>query len=530
MRCRAAGALVAALASGCSLLVDPPHYEVCDSPHPPQCDGDQLVVCRGDLDVRTTCDAGCDPVTAACVVPSCGNGVTDDGEVCDDENRDSGDGCRADCAKQETCGDGTVDFGEACDDGNLEDGDGCDCHAPDVLVNTTREGKQECPWVATLPGGSALIVWQDESGTAPDTSGLAVRARLLRGTALVGSDLVVNAQTAFDQTDPRVTASAAGGLYLVVWTDASGAAPDDLGTAVRGRLLDDSGSPRGSDFVIPSTLAGDQVHPFPAARPDASFAVVWEDHSGASGDLTGAAIRLRLLDAEGGPDGPDKVVNTTTLLEQTEPAIAVNGTGVALIVWEDGSQTGADTSERAIRGRRVAPDGSFADADDFIINTTTAHDQLQPGVSVLDDDDFLVVWADGSRAPGDPGEIRGRRIPAAGAPAGDDVLLNTTSAGGQQQPSSAALAGAVAVVWEDEGGTAPDVSESAVRVRWIGADGAVAGAPSDGLVNSILFDDQGEPGVAALAGGSVIVVWEDESQTPPDDQEDAVRMKILAPP
>jgi cysteine-rich repeat protein len=529
MRPRAPGVLVAVLASGCSLLVDPPHYDVCASPHPPRCDGDDLVVCQGDLDVRTTCSAGCDPVIAACLVASCGNGVTDDGEVCDDENRDSGDGCRADCAKQETCGDSTVDFGEPCDDGNLEDGDGCDCHPPDILVNTTREGKQECPSVAALPGGGALIVWQDNSGTAPDASGLAVRARLVRGTALVGSDLVVNTQTAFDQGDPRVAASATGEGYLVVWTDSSGAAPGDTGTAVRGRLLDDRGAPRGTDFVIASTITGDQLHPFAAATPDGGFAVVWEDHSQAGGDPTGAAIRLRLLDAQGAPIGLDRVVNTTTAFEQTEPALAITAAGVGLIVWEDGSQTAPDSSERAIRGRRVAANGSFVDADDFTINTTTAHDQSQPSVSVLAGGDFLVLWTDGSGAPDDVGDLRGRRIPVDGAPSRDDFVLNTTTTGGQELPLAAPLAGAVAVVWEDEGGNAPDVSESAVRLRWFDAD-VDPGGPSDLLLNSIVADDQGEPGIAALAGGSVIVVWEDESQTPPDDQTDAVRMKIVAPP
>ena len=62
-------------------------------------------------------------------MPTCGNGVVDDGEVCDDGNQRSGDGCRADCLKAEVCGDGVVDPQELCDDGNTESGDGCraDC-------------------------------------------------------------------------------------------------------------------------------------------------------------------------------------------------------------------------------------------------------------------------------------------------------------------------------------------------------------------------------------------------------------------
>ena len=73
----------------------------------------------------------CDPAGDVCRIdlPDCGNGVLDADEVCDDGNRTTGDGCRADCAKIELCGDGVLDPQEACDDGNTEGADGCatDC-------------------------------------------------------------------------------------------------------------------------------------------------------------------------------------------------------------------------------------------------------------------------------------------------------------------------------------------------------------------------------------------------------------------
>ena len=61
----------------------------------------------------------------------CGNGVVDPGEICDDGNQYSDDGCSATCSIDNyppvgpACGDGTLDKDEECDDGNLEDGDGC---------------------------------------------------------------------------------------------------------------------------------------------------------------------------------------------------------------------------------------------------------------------------------------------------------------------------------------------------------------------------------------------------------------------
>ncbi len=75
--------------------------------------------------------------------PNCGNGIveTANGEQCDDANRNSGDGCSADCQIEPSwvcptacelckvhvvCGDGVVGLGEQCDDGNVNPSDGCD--------------------------------------------------------------------------------------------------------------------------------------------------------------------------------------------------------------------------------------------------------------------------------------------------------------------------------------------------------------------------------------------------------------------
>ncbi len=46
---------------------------------------------------------------------SCGDGVVQQGEVCDDGNNISGDGCSRDCQSTEICGNGIKDVGEECD-------------------------------------------------------------------------------------------------------------------------------------------------------------------------------------------------------------------------------------------------------------------------------------------------------------------------------------------------------------------------------------------------------------------------------
>ena len=75
----------------------------------------------------------CNPCAEAgvCVAagPSCGDGVTEEPEECDDGNNDDGDGCSATCII-EYCGDGIVNnIIEECDDANTNNNDAClnDC-------------------------------------------------------------------------------------------------------------------------------------------------------------------------------------------------------------------------------------------------------------------------------------------------------------------------------------------------------------------------------------------------------------------
>jgi len=75
-----------------------------------------------------------------CVVASCGDGVVDPDEVCDDGNTRSGDGCRGDCGKFEICGDGVTDAGEGCDDANLDPADGCDACVATVWLASALVG------------------------------------------------------------------------------------------------------------------------------------------------------------------------------------------------------------------------------------------------------------------------------------------------------------------------------------------------------------------------------------------------------
>ncbi len=103
---------------------------------------------NGMIDAGEECDDGnqidADGCQHDCRLPICGDGIVDPGEQCDDGNTADADGCQGDC-QLPVCGDGILDPGEFCDDGNTEDGDGClgNCSSPNC-GNGVVDPEEEC--------------------------------------------------------------------------------------------------------------------------------------------------------------------------------------------------------------------------------------------------------------------------------------------------------------------------------------------------------------------------------------------------
>ena len=81
---------------------------------------------------------------------TCGNGVREGEEQCDDGNAVGNDGCEANCTltKSSVCGNGTLEYGVQCDDANTVGGDGCGANCtltnPPVCGNGTKEYGEQC--------------------------------------------------------------------------------------------------------------------------------------------------------------------------------------------------------------------------------------------------------------------------------------------------------------------------------------------------------------------------------------------------
>ena len=104
------------------------------------------------------------------------------------------------------------------------------------------------------------------------------------------------------------------------------------------------------------------------------------------------------------------------------PSVAMNPSGASVVVWQD-YRTGAqgdvfgqlfDASAQPIGANFQISQGS---------GQLEARPEVRPEVAMLDNGQFMVVWADTSAAGY---QARGRQFDAAGSPLGPPVLLNNT--------------------------------------------------------------------------------------------------------
>jgi len=304
---------------------------------------------------------------------------------------------------------------------------------------------------------------------------------------------LVNTQTSGPQTRPNAAMNATGDS-VVVWESYL---QDGSGWGIFGQRFDAAGNPVESEFQVNSGSAGDQRYPAAAMRPDGSFTVVWLDSDGA-----GDGIRGRSFSGAGAPTGGDFTVNSTITGDQTEPDVAVDGSGAGIVVW----QTDV-TGDLEIRGRRLDASGAPTGSE-LTINSTTADDQQAPAIAGAAGGGFAIVWQGyGQDGPADG--IIARLFAASGAPTGAEFIINEWTAGNQISPAiGRAIDGSILVAWEDT--TNKDGSGSSIRARWFSATGTPLGG--DVQANTHWLDDQMNPTVACSGPGNALIAWESEDQ------------------
>lgn len=316
---------------------------------------------------------------------------------------------------------------------------------------------------------------------------------------LLGPEFQVNSYTTSHQQFPAVAADAAGN-FVVVWASQGQEDPDFAG--VFGQRYDTAGAPVGGEFQVNSFTTQIQSKPALAMDDSGNFIVVWESN-GQDGSVFG--IFGQRFDASGVPQGAEFQVNTYTTGMQNTPAVAVDGSGDFVVVWQSYGQDG-NLSHYSVFGRRFNSSGTPASGE-FQVNTFTTGPQRDPSVAVAAAGDFVVAWQsylqDGAFY-----SIVGRRFSAAGTPQGGEIQVNTVTTNNQVVPAVAADSlGNFVVVWEDK---AADGSDYGIFGQRFDASGATLGGQF--RANTHTLSQQRNPAVAANDAGEFLVTWHSYEQ------------------
>lgn len=216
------------------------------------------------------------------------------------------------------------------------------------LVNQFISYNQRTPAIAALNGGGFVVTWvsEQERATAP----------------------VLGTNTTY-------------------YTASTAATPS---VDIYARLYDGSGNPSGSEFLVNSNF-NPSANPVVAAAGDGSFLIAWDAF-----DMTDTTnewdIYARSFSSNG-VGGAVARVNTTLAGSQYAPRVSVIGLDY-LVVW---TSLGQDGSREGVYGQLlhgVAPVGG-----EFRVNTTTIGQQMQPAVASDGASQFLVVWTSYTGSP-----------------------------------------------------------------------------------------------------------------------------------
>ncbi|SCZ04728.1 cadherin domain-containing protein [Microvirga guangxiensis] len=335
---------------------------------------------------------------------------------------------------------------------------------------------------------------------------------------LWGPERILNKPNGYFYGEERIQVqSYSDGSFVAVW-QSNGSDRDGAGnsSAIIGRVFNADGTPRSEEFIVNSTVAGQQSRPVLTILKDGRFAVAWEDQSRTDGE-TDRGIRARIFNKDGTPhdkdgDGvgdPDFLVNTVKTNEQINPSITALSDGGFVIAYESnfGGTNVVQLQAYDAFGEKVG--------GEILANASSSIPYRVPVVQGLSGNRFVVL----STGPGvgddigSMGTIRGRIMTPGSADGGSEFIV-PSSRGTKMDVAVTELSdGKFIVAWThypgDGGNGASDGSGTSVKAQIFNADGTMY--RGEFIVNDPVSNDQKLPSITALPGGGFAIAYIDVS-------------------
>ncbi|WP_299026248.1 DUF4214 domain-containing protein [uncultured Sulfitobacter sp.] len=345
---------------------------------------------------------------------------------------------------------------------------------PEILINQSTLGIQTQPSVTALVDGRFLVAWESFSQTSSETiNGITVdlpsdgrvMARIFSADgAPEGGEFNLDTSLSGIQGIPTVQGLAGGG-FVASWFELDGySAFETVDGNIKAKIFDETGVTTSGEFKVNNLTFGLGVRPEMAELSDGRIIVVWDGTDLTGKDTSGLGISGQLLDADGTKNGGVFTVNTTRGNQQDSAKVVATPDGGFVVVWND-FLSGSGTQKYDIRGR-VYDSNGFSKGQDFAIEGSLGS-QLDPVLTVLDNNTLVVAWTDESGQSGDPStavKARFYDLETTDRVGTEAYLINSVTAETQSKPAITALSeGRFAVAWTDDSGIGGDTSGFGIK-------------------------------------------------------------------
>ena len=197
----------------------------------------------------------------------------------------------------------------------------------EIHVNQFLPGYQSEPAVSIDQSGTAWVAWQS-LGQDGSRSGIFMRRFGMKDGLFqaLGDETRVNTTIEGDQVTPGI-ATNRNGRTLVAWSSLD--KHDDLRTAAR--VFNSDGSPATGELILSAPhIKGKDRLPTTVGLPDGRFLVAWA-HTSPEGEPE--SIVARFVDSDGADLEAFVVNNPLDSREQIEPSIAADSRGNMVLTW-----------------------------------------------------------------------------------------------------------------------------------------------------------------------------------------------------
>jgi len=280
-------------------------------------------------------------------------------------------------------------------------------------VSTELGVVEERPTLASDREGNFVVAWEDcdcllSASFLPAGAEEADRRILARRydstAAPLGPPFSVNSYTTGAQRHSNVVMNPSG-EFVVSWMSFGSFGTDSHSSSIQARRFDPNGAPQAEEFQVNTYTTESQVWPVAARDGAGRLIVAWPNVISGIPEAP-PGIRARRFDAAGVPLGDEFQVNIRTSGTQNHVAVAANGEGGFVILWNSQDSSVSDDSGYGIEGRFFGADGVPLGGE-FQVNTLTTGHQLDPAVAMDSSGNFLAVWSS-ENSDGDRLGIRAR--------------------------------------------------------------------------------------------------------------------------